>query len=75
MNKKKQVIRNDNDEAEKAFDFLMMHYNRVVVMDEVNNKAINRAGVVGKAIRDLLASIQLYSRVRITEKGSNGSGN
>ena len=51
-------------DEEKSYDFLMMHYNRVVTMDEVNNKAIKRAGKVGDAIRDLLGAIQLYHRVR-----------
>lgn len=61
-------IPNKTNDEEKSFDFMMMHYNRVVTMDEVNNKAIKRAGKVGDAIRDLLGAIQLYSRV----KSNNG---
>lgn len=53
-----------NNEEEKALDFMMMHFNRVVTMDEVSDKAINRAGKTGKAIRDLLGAISLYYRVR-----------
>lgn len=55
-------------EEDKAFDFLMMHYNRVMTMDEISDKAINRAGKVGDAIRDLLESIQTYARARNVAK-------
>lgn len=51
-------------DEDKAYDFMMMHYNRVVTMDEVNDKAITRAGKMGVAIRELLGSIQLFARVR-----------
>ncbi len=65
LNKNQQSVptTKDNDE-QRAYDFLMMHYNRVVTFDEVNRKSIDRAGIVGKAIRDLLDALQLYSRVR-----------
>lgn len=57
-------IRSNVTDEEKAYELLMMHYNRVVVMDEVNPKAIKRAGVTGKAIRDLLDAVSIYSHVR-----------
>lgn len=66
MNKKQvhvETAPRSNDE-QKAFDFLMMHYNRVVTLDEISSKAIDRAGQTGKAIRDLLNAIQLFSRTR-----------
>jgi len=66
MNGKKPPIDSTpiQTDEQKAFDFMMMHLNRVVTMDEVNNKAINRAGKTGDAVRELLGAINLYSRVR-----------
>lgn len=65
-NRKPDTLRNDNavTDEQKAFDYLMMHYNRVVTMDEISDKAINRAGKVGDAIRDLLGAVNLYRAVR-----------
>jgi hypothetical protein len=51
-------------DEDKAFDFMIMHYNRVVTMDEVSAKSLNRAGKTGKAVRDLLSAIALYSQTR-----------
>lgn len=57
------IGRNISDE-EKAYDVMVMHYQRIMLMDEMNVKALNRAGTVGRAVRDLLSAVNLYMRAK-----------
>lgn len=49
---------------QKAYDDLVMYYNRVVLMDEMNTKALRRAGKVGTAVHKLLDAVNLYLRIQ-----------
>lgn len=66
MSNKKQanelLSRQSNEEI--AFNQMMYLLNRVKTLDEVNAKAIDRAGKTGEAIRELLTAIEIYAKVR-----------